>query len=252
MWELLSQPETYFSFLTLAAMEIILGIDNIVFITILVGRLPPQKQVGARRLGIGLALVSRLGLLFSISWVMSLKEVWFTLFDHGFSGKDLVLLFGGLFLVFKATREIYENVEHPEEPAGKTSSVRKAGPNVTRMMIEIIFVDIVFSLDSVITAVGMVEQVSIMVAAMIVAVGVMMMFAGPVGNFVQRHASVRVLALAFLVLIGVLLIGEGMGQHFPKGYIYFAMAFSLSIELINMRMRARHARRKAADAAPTT
>lgn len=263
MLELLSQPETYVMLATLAGLEIVLGIDNIVFITILCGRLPAEKQPMARRLGLGLALVSRLGLLFTLGWIMGLKEPWFTLFGHGLSGRDLILLVGGLFLVGKSAHEIFHEVEHPgegqEEHAGhgehggQGGEAKGGAPGAgaraavgTRqfgsILVQIMFLDIVFSLDSVITAVGMVPHVSIMAAAMILAVIVMIVFAGPVGDFVQRHASVRILALAFLVLIGVLLLAEGFGQHVPRGYVYFSMGFALFVELVNLRRQARRVR----------
>ena len=255
MMEVLSNPEAWISFLMLAAMEIVLGIDNIVFITILTGRLPIEKQRGARRLGIGVALISRLLLLFSLSWIMQLTTVLFTLpasvmsgTAGEVSGKDIVLLVGGLFLVGKATHEIYLNVEDPEGGHGEVESESQSSDQKNLLgwiLLQVVFLDIVFSLDSVITAVGMVSiegvsrsgELGIMSAAMLVAVAVMMLFAGPVGDFVQKHASVRVLALSFLVLIGVLLTAEAFDQHIPKGYIYFAMAYALGIELINMRMR---------------
>lgn len=254
MMEVLSNPEAWVSFAMLAAMEIVLGIDNIVFITILTGRLPEEKQHGARRLGIGVALVSRLLLLFSLTWIMQLTNVLFTLPEALFSGtagevsgKDIVLLVGGLFLVGKATHEIYLNVEEPDGGHGESESSSKGDEKAALgwILLQVIFLDIVFSLDSVITAVGMVDiegvsqsgELAVMSAAMLVAVAVMMWFAGPVGDFVQKHASVRVLALSFLVLIGVLLTAEAFDQHIPKGYIYFAMAYALGIELINMRMR---------------
>lgn len=235
--ELLQKPETYISFFTLAGMEIVLGIDNIVFITILTGKLPPERQHSARRLGIGLALISRLALLFALSWIMGLTKELFVLFEHAFTGKDLVLLCGGLFLIWKATVEIYENVEHPDHQGASEPSSKS--DVFFWLMLQIIIMDIVFSLDSVITAVGMVKELPVMIAAMITAVVVMMVFAGPVGDFVQRHKSVKVLAMSFLVLIGVLLTAEGMGQHIPKGYLYFAMAYAMVIEMINMRMRKR-------------
>lgn len=235
--ELLSEPDTYVSLVALSAMEIVLGIDNIVFITIVTARLPGHQQRAARRLGIGLALVSRLGLLFAISWIMGLTRTWFELLEHEFSGRDMILLGGGLFLVAKAAHEIFHAVEHPE--AGAVDTEPHAPGASAGMFAQIILLDIVFSLDSVITAVGMVEHVAIMAVAMVLAVLVMLVFAGAIGDFVQRHASVRVLALSFLVLIGVLLLAEGLGEHLPKGYVYFAMAFSLGVELVNMRMRRR-------------
>lgn len=245
MVELLTSPEAWLSLATLTGMEIVLGIDNIVFITILCGRLPPEYEVKARRIGIGIALISRLILLFFISWIVGLTEPIgdvLGLFEIPFSGRDAILFCGGVFLVGKATHEIYENVEHPDdlrdpdieevEVVEDEASVRKL---MTSIMIQVVLLDVVFSLDSVITAVGMVDEIAIMAAAMIIAVGVMLVFAGPVGDFVQKNPSVRILALAFLVLIGTMLIMEGMGQHVSKGYIYAAMGFSLSVELVNLR-----------------
>jgi predicted tellurium resistance membrane protein TerC len=249
LMDLLSQPDTYISFFTLLLMEVVLGIDNIVFITILAAKLPPDEQRKARRIGVAVALISRLALLGALSWVIGLKEVLFTVFEHPFSGRDLILLGGGLFLVGKATHEIYENVERPQEhqPQGLDESGALGAPGDTRVsmvsiVIQILILDVVFSMDSVITAVGMVDEISIMVAAMLGAVLIMLIFIGPIGDFVQKHASVRVLALSFLVLIGAMLVADGMGEHVPKGYIYFAMGFSLSIELINLRMKSRATR----------
>ncbi len=226
------------SLLTLTAMEIVLGVDNIVFISILTGKLPAEQQAKARNLGIGLALVMRLGLLFAISWVMGLTRELFTIpvIEAGISGRDLILLVGGFFLVGKATHEIYEKLEVSHHGSGAGGG--KAAFGVT--LVQILLLDIVFSLDSVITAVGMAKQIWVMVVAMVVAVTVMLIFARAVGTFVERHPSVKILALSFLLLIGVMLIGEGMGQHVSKGYIYAAMAFSLLVELLNMRFRKKH------------
>jgi predicted tellurium resistance membrane protein TerC len=232
--DILASPEAWVSLLTLTAMEIVLGIDNVVFISILTGRLPRAEQPLARRVGLSLALVMRLGLLFAISWVMGLTAPLFTVLGKTVSGRDLILLGGGLFLVAKATHEIYDKLEvvH-EEHAGA------GGARFGAVIAQIIVLDLVFSLDSVITAVGMAQHVQIMVAAMIVAVGVMLAFAGWIGDFVNRHPSMKILALSFLLLIGVMLIAEGTGSHIQKGYVYFAMAFSLAVELLNMRFRAR-------------
>lgn len=226
----LANPDVWISLISLAAMEIVLGIDNIVFITILVGRVAEAQRATARKIGIGLALVTRLGLLFTLSWMMKLTAPLFTLFGRALSGRDLILLGGGLFLVGKATMEIHHKLESDETASG--SDGRRSMASV---IVQIALVDIVFSLDSVITAVGMASQLWVMVVAMVVAVAVMLVFAGPVGAFVERHPSVKILALAFLLLIGVMLIGEGFGQHIPKGYIYFAMAFSLAVEMLNLR-----------------
>jgi predicted tellurium resistance membrane protein TerC len=236
MIELFSQPESWIALLTLAALEIVLGIDNIVFITILAGKLPKERQLTARRLGLGVALISRLALLAALSWVAKLTTPLFTLFEHGVSGRDLILLVGGLFLIGKATLEIYDKVEaEHEEEGGIKAKVVSMGMVLAQIMV----LDLVFSLDSVITAVGMVDHLTIMVIAVILAVGVMLIFAGPVGDFVERHPSIKILALSFLVLIGVLLVAEGTGRHLPKAYVYFAMGFSLAIEMLNMRYRKR-------------
>jgi predicted tellurium resistance membrane protein TerC len=222
--------------LTLSAMEIVLGIDNVVFIAILTGKLPATRQATARRVGLVLALFIRIGLLFAISWVMGLTKPLFSVVGHPFSGRDLILLGGGLFLIFKATWEIYDKLEaeHAPEDAGRARST------FALVLVQILLLDIVFSLDSVITAVGMADQISIMVIAMVIAMLVMLVSAGAVSGFVERHPSVKILALSFLLLIGVMLVAEGMGQHVSKGYIYFAMAFSLFVELLNMRYRKSH------------
>ncbi|MGH7415120.1 MAG: TerC family protein [Candidatus Rokuibacteriota bacterium] len=217
---------------TLSAMEIVLGIDNVVFIAILVGRLPEARREVARRLGLILALGIRIGLLFAISWMMGLTAPLFSVLGHGVSGRDLILLGGGLFLIFKATREIYDKVEAgPHETA---AAVRAA---FAWVIFQILLLDIVFSLDSVITAVGMADDLSIMVTAMVIAMLVMLASASAVSRFIDSHPSLKILALAFLLLIGVMLVAEGMGTHMEKGYIYFAMAFSLLVELVNMRYR---------------
>ncbi len=220
---------------TLSALEIVLGIDNIVFLSIMTARLPPEQQPLARRIGLLLALGMRLLLLLAISWVMGLKATLFSLLGHDFSGRDLILLGGGLFLIAKATHEMFDKLE-VEEPNEQQTKARASFPSV---ITQIVLLDIVFSLDSVITAVGMAQHVSIMMVAMFIAVGVMLVFAGTIGAFIQRHPSMKILALSFLLLIGVVLVADGMGQHISKGYIYFAMAFSLSVELVNMRLRLR-------------
>ena len=223
--------------ITLTAMEVVLGIDNVVFIAILVGRLREGRRELARRLGLILALGIRVGLLLAISWIMSLTAPLVTVLDHDVSGRDLILLGGGLFLIFKATWEIYENVEasHPEG--------RAPGPGGRSafwwVLAQILLLDIVFSLDSVITAVGMANQLAIMVTGMVIAMLVMLVSAGTVSRFIEHHPSLKILALAFLLLIGVMLVAEGMGSHMEKGYIYFAMAFSLFVEMLNMRYRRR-------------
>ncbi|GDX82810.1 membrane protein [Deltaproteobacteria bacterium] len=227
------QPDTWISLLTLTAMEIVLGIDNVIFMSILAGKLPVAQQGPARRIGLSLALVTRLGLLFAIAWVMSLTAPLFALLGHTFSGRDIILLGGGLFLVAKATHEMHDKLEvaHSE----RTGPVGAAAFGM--VIAQILVLDIVFSLDSVITAVGMAKHVPIMVVAMVIAVGVMLAFARSIGEFVDRHPTMKILALAFLILIGVMLIAEGMGQHIGKGYIYFAMAFSFGVELLNLRLR---------------
>jgi len=241
---LLSDPEVYVSLLVLSLMEIVLGIDNIVFITILTGRLPKHQQLGARRLGLAVALITRLGLLTAISWVMRLEETLFTLVVP-LSGKDLILIGGGTFLLYKATHEIFVNVDHPSEPAQEVvedaqKGVKKpGGPSMFGIIMQIMVLDIVFSLDSVITAVGMAQHIPIMIVAVMVAAAMMLAFSGPISNFVHRHPTMKMLALSFLILIGVMLVAEAFGQHVDKGYIYFAMAFSLGVEFINMRLRAK-------------
>lgn len=236
-WSALLTLDGLLSLGTLAAMEIVLGIDNVVFLSIITGKLPPEQQPSARKLGLALALLSRLGLLFGISWVMGLTEPLFTLFGKAFSGRDLILLGGGAFLITKATREIHGKVEEdgmPRAPGGKRASYGLA-------LLQIMALDLIFSLDSVITAVGMVDDLAVMVVAMSIAMLVMLAFAAPIGVFVQRHPTMKMLALSFLILIGVMLVVDGMGHHIPKGYIYFAMAFSLGVELLNMRVRKRPA-----------
>lgn len=221
------------AFLTLSALEIVLGIDNIIFISILSGKLPPEQRAKARQIGLALAMVMRIGLLFALSWVMGLVEPLFGIMGHEISGRDLILLGGGLFLIGKSTFEIHERLEGPEH--GPIDA--KTRISFSSVLIQIMLLDIVFSLDSVITAVGMVQNITIMIAAVIVAVAVMMLFAGAVSDFVERHPAIKMLALSFLILIGVMLVAEGFGQHVSKGYIYFAMAFSLLVELLNMRLR---------------
>ncbi len=235
MLELLTQADAWISLGTLSAMEIVLGIDNIVFLTILAGRLPAEQQPLARRLGLAFALLSRLALLFAITWVMGLTRELFRAFGRGVSGRDLILLAGGLFLIAKATFEIHDKLEvrheDPSAPRGRRV--------LWTVVAQIAVIDVVFSLDSVITAVGMAQHVAIMVAAMVIAVGVMLVFAGPIGRFVDRHPTLKMLALAFLILIGVMLVAEGIGQHIDKGYVYFAMTFALFVEVLNLRVRRR-------------
>jgi predicted tellurium resistance membrane protein TerC len=232
MFEWFASPEAWIALGTLTALEIVLGIDNIIFISILVSRLPEHQRNFARRLGLGLAMVARLALLFSISWVMGLTETWFTVLGQEISGRDIILVGGGLFLLAKATHEIHNSLEGPEEH-GKPVVAAGLGS----VLAQIAVLDIVFSLDSVITAVGLVDHVSIMAIAIILAVTVMLIAAEPIGNFVDRHPTVKILALSFLILVGVTLMVEGFDVHVPKGYIYFAMAFSVGVEMLNIRMR---------------
>lgn len=226
------EPEGWVAFLTLSALELVLGIDNIVFISILVGKLPEERQKGAYRLGLGLALITRILLLLSISWVMGLTRPLFTILAKVISGRDVVLIAGGLFLVAKSTHEIHGKLEGVEGE----SSAQPLGSYVG-VLLQIMALDVIFSLDSVITAVGMVNKVGLMVSAIVVAVVVMMFFAKAIGDFVHAHPTVKMLALAFLLMIGVMLIADGFGHHIPKGYVYFAMAFSLLVEMLNLRAR---------------
>ena len=241
--ELLLDPNIWIAFAMLTALEIVLGIDNIIFISILVARLPPELRDKARRLGLGFAMVSRLALLFTLSWVMGLTADLFSVLGQNISGRDLVLLFGGLFLLYKASHEIFVEVEAREQdhaPVTDEAALKAAGRKLFWSIIgQIAVIDIVFSLDSVITAVGMVDEISVMVAAVVTSVGVMLVAAKPIGEFVERHPSVKVLALAFLVMIGMALTAEAFDQEVPKGYIYAAMAFSLAVEALNIRSRAK-------------
>jgi predicted tellurium resistance membrane protein TerC len=232
-----SDPNAWIGLLTLTALEIVLGIDNIIFISILAGRLPKAQQPKARQLGLMGAFVTRILLLLSIAWIVRLTRPLFTLVGIEFSGRSLILLVGGLFLIGKATFEIHGKLEGDEGTDEERRSVR----SMTSVIIQIMLIDIVFSLDSVITAVGMVDQVSIMVAANVVALGIMLAAAGPISHFVDRHPTIKMLALSFLVLIGTNLVAEGLGQHIPKGYTYFAMAFSVAVELLNLKLRAKQA-----------
>ncbi|HEY3571281.1 MAG TPA: TerC family protein, partial [Thermoanaerobaculia bacterium] len=227
--EWLTAPENWLALLTLTVLEIVLGIDNIIFISILVGKLPHRQQPKARRLGLFLAMFLRIGLLASLAWLVKLTAPLFTVLGQGISGRDLILLIGGLFLIFKSTREIHERLEGEE---GEASARVAAG--FAAVIVQILLLDIVFSLDSVITAVGMANHLAVMITAVVLAVGVMMFAAAPIGHFVERHPTIKMLALSFLLLIGLSLIAEGLGRHIPKGYIYFAMAFSVFVEMLNM------------------
>ena len=235
--EVLLDPNTWVAFAMLTALEIVLGVDNIVFISILVGRLPISQRDKARRLGLAFAMLSRLALLFSLTWIMGLTADLFTVVGQGISGRDIVLLLGGLFLLWKASHEIFTTVEARDEVASSTTAPAAAAGLFWSIIAQIAVIDIVFSLDSVITAVGMVDDLSVMVAAVVAAVAVMMFAAKPIGDFVDRHPSVKVLALAFLVMVGTALTAEAFDVHLPKGYIYVAMAFSLAVEMLNIRAR---------------
>jgi predicted tellurium resistance membrane protein TerC len=230
--ELLSDPQTWLAFGTLTALEIVLGIDNIIFISILVGRLPKAVQQRARTIGLALAMLTRILLLLSITWVMGLSADLFSVGTIGISGRDVILIGGGLFLLAKSTLEIHSGLEGEEQ-----HHAARVRATFTSVILQIAIIDIVFSLDSVITAVGMADHVEVMIAAVVVAVIVMMFLAGPIGDFVDRHPTIKMLALSFLILIGVALVGEGLDLHIPKGYIYFAMAFSVAVEMLNIRTR---------------
>ncbi|HEX7336109.1 MAG TPA: TerC family protein [Gemmatimonadales bacterium] len=232
----ISNPEAWIALATLTVLEIVLGIDNVVFISILAGKLPRDQQNKARRIGLGLAMLMRILLLLSLTWIIKLTAPLFTVLGEEISGRDLVLIVGGLFLLFKSTREIHERLEGEE---GHGSG--RVAPSLASVLIQIMLLDIVFSLDSVITAVGMAEDVGVMITAVVVAVAFMMLFARPISEFVDQHPTVKMLALSFLLLIGMALIAEGLDLHIPKGYIYFAMAFSVGVELLNLRMRKRKA-----------
>ncbi len=236
--DFLANPETWaVSLLTLTLLEIVLGIDNIIFISILAGKLPKEQQAKARQLGLGLALITRILLLCSINWLMSLTAPLFTfpLIGHAVTGRDLILLLGGLFLVGKSVVEIHEKLEGEDGHASSGSKVASFGA----VIVQILLLDIVFSLDSVITAVGMANHLWVMIVAVVLALGVMLAFAGAISDFVNRHPTVKMLALSFLILIGVTLIGESLGQHIPKGYIYFSMAFAFLVEMLNLRLHAK-------------
>ena len=235
MFDWIFLPEAWVALATLLALEIVLGIDNIIFISILVGRLPPQQRELARRLGIGFAMLTRLALLFSLAWIIGLVEPWFSVLGQDISGRDLVLALGGLFLLAKATHEIHLSLEAPQEAEASMAAAARNG--MVGIVVQIALLDIVFSLDSVITAVGLVDHLSVMVIAILGAVAVMLFAARSIGDFVDRHPSIKMLALSFLMMIGLTLMAEGFDVHVPKGYIYFAMAFSVVVELLNIRVR---------------
>ena len=237
MMDLLTSPEAWIAFATLTALELVLGIDNIIFISILVDKLPKAQQEMARRVGLFMAMFMRIALLLVLAWIVGLVEPLFTVLGQAISGRDLILILGGLFLVWKSTTEIHGSMEGEE---GHAAGAVKA--TLAAVLLQIMIIDLVFSLDSIITAVGMVDDVRIMIAAVLSSVALMMVFAGPIGRFVSAHPTIKVLALSFLVVVGVVLIAEGFDSHVPKGYVYFAMAFSLGVEMLNIRMRKRSAR----------
>ncbi len=232
MLELLSNPQTWIAFATLTLLELVLGIDNIIFISILVDKLPKAQRELARKIGLFMAMFMRIGLLLVLAWIVGLVAPLFTVLGQAISGRDLILILGGLFLIWKSTSEIHQSVEGDEAHGG--SAVKAT---FTAVILQIMLVDLVFSLDSIITAVGMVDDVRIMIAAVIASVALMLVFAGPIGRFVSDHPTIKMLALSFLVVVGVVLVAEGFDHKVPKGYVYFAMAFSLAVEMINIRMR---------------
>ena len=234
--EWMMQPETWIALATLTALEIVLGIDNIIFLSIIVGRLPKKKQPKGRIIGLGLAMMTRIALLLSITWVMGLKETLLTVIDHHISGRDLILISGGLFLIAKSTQEIHQSLEGIEQKMAKNSTTSFA-----LTMLQIAVLDIVFSLDSVITAVGLAKQVQVMIIAIIIAIFIMMLAAKTISDFVDDHPTIKMLALSFLILVGVTLLAESTGFEIPRGYIYFAMAFSVSVEVLNISLRAKTA-----------
>lgn len=237
MLELLTDPQAWIAFATLTTLELVLGIDNIIFISILVDKLPKEQRTLARRLGLFMAMFMRIGLLLVLSWIVGLVAPLFTVFGKEISGRDLILIAGGLFLLWKSVGEIHQSLEGEE---GHASSA--VGATFTAVILQIMVIDLVFSLDSIITAVGMVDEIAVMIAAVIASVALMMLFAGAIGRFVSAHPSIKMLALSFLVVVGVVLIAEGFDHHVPKGYVYFAMAFSLGVEMLNIRMRKRAAK----------
>ncbi len=232
MLDWLSDPQAWVALLTLTVLEIVLGIDNVIFISILAGKLPPAQRARARRLGLGAAMITRILLLLSLVWIIRLTRPLFEVFGHGVSGRDLILIVGGLFLIAKSTHEIHQKLEGEEGHASARVPATFSG-----VIVQIMLLDIVFSLDSVITAVGMARQIAVMVTAVVISVAFMMWFAGPISDFVERHPTIKMLALAFLLLIGVTLVADGTGQHVSKGYIYFAMGFSVFVEMLNLRMK---------------
>ena len=237
MLELLTDPQAWIALLTLTALELVLGIDNIVFISILVDKLPPERRETARRLGLFMAMFMRLGLLMILAWIIGLTAPLFTLplVGQEISGRDLILIAGGLFLIWKSTGEIHASLSGDEEHHGNS----KAAATFGAVIVQIMLVDMVFSLDSIITAVGMVDELAVMIAAVILSVGMMMLFAGAIGRFVSAHPTIKMLALSFLIMVGMVLVADGFEFHVPKGYVYFAMAFSVAVEMLNLRLRRR-------------
>jgi predicted tellurium resistance membrane protein TerC len=237
MLELLTSVDVWIAFVTLTALELVLGIDNIIFISIVVERLPENRRGIARKIGLFFAMFMRIGLLSVLSWLIGLTAPWFSVLGNEISGRDFILISGGLFLLWKSTREIHQMLERERQDVAKVVSA-----SFTGIIVQIILIDLIFSLDSIITAVGMVNQLSVMIAAVVVSVGLMMVFASAIGEFVSGHPTIKMLALSFLVVVGVVLIADGFGNHVPKGYIYFAMAFSVCVEMLNIRLRKRIAR----------
>ena len=238
MLELLTNPQAWIAFATLTALELVLGIDNIIFISILVDKLPKEKRELARRIGLFMAMFMRIGLLLVLAWIVGLVAPLFTVFGQDISGRDLILILGGLFLIWKSTTEIHQSLEGDED----SHATKAVKATFAAVILQIMVIDLVFSLDSIITAVGMVDDVRIMIAAVVGSVALMMLFAGPIGRFVSDHPTIKMLALAFLVVVGVVLVAEGFGQHVPKGYVYFGMAFSLGVEMLNIRGRKKSAK----------
>jgi predicted tellurium resistance membrane protein TerC len=236
--ELLTSPETWIAFATLTALELVLGIDNIIFISILVDKLPKERREMARKIGLFMAMFMRVGLLLVLAWIVGLVAPLFTVLGQEISGRDLILILGGLFLLWKSTSEIHQSIEGEDHGSGS----KAVQATFTSVILQIMLVDLVFSLDSIITAVGMVDDVRIMIAAVVASVALMMVFAGPIGRFVSEHPTIKILALSFLVVVGVVLVAEGFDNHVPKGYVYFGMAFSLAVEMLNIRMRKKSAR----------
>ena len=232
MLELLTDPAAWAAFFTLTALELVLGIDNIIFIAILTDRLPPEQRALGRRIGLAVAMIMRIALLLVLAWIIGLTKPLFTVLAHEISGRDLILLGGGLFLIWKSTVEIHQLMEGEEGESSSGAPVTFGG-----VIVQVLMLDVVFSLDSIITAVGMVDEIEIMVAAVVTSVALMMVFAGPVARFVSAHPTIKMLALSFLFMIGMVLIADGLGHHVPKGYIYFALVFSLTVEMLNLRLK---------------